>query len=836
MAIIRARGPKNGKSLDGVVPAKKPAAATVKAAPKLKAPVYQEPTSTKAGSYHYSLAGEESETIRGKWDTGMGFLLRKNQWIDNGCISENVETEDGVFHKCTTPPIPTDLTKVYGYGKTREEQVWDRSAIMKDPDHNPSFMDERLIEKKLERGIGKIKSYKLDRRQEMWVQKEEDRIWINGFWLFIDGVLTWLHGAHYLELKYWPIGAKTNDGYKDFRDLDRRWYMDWRRIELSDLIIGQIHPKARRIGATERGMCLLFYYGRRENKGKCGFIMDDGKKTQGKFTMSFITPYNTLPLWLRGRDVIDVNSASVLESWKNPTTGKLEGTGSLINWKTTTEQAYNGDKLIFGLFDEGGKYKIDLSVFWNSTHKMCFMLGALSDKCGHAYFPTTIEEMEHGSQYATLVENSKWSTYDTTLGQTLSGMSLFFRSSEDGLENFTDPWGDSIIDDPKDPYIIQWRVTKGHKFPEMGSARYIQTRLDHFSKHNEWDLYTRFLRAHPRKLEDMFVNKSGQNGFNGEKLQRLITNLQSSASRTNFNRRGDLHWVNPSDWSKGCYWEDNDDNGSFLTNRTWSNWELQANNCEWDFRGKTPQGKPLNTHLGVNTVDPYAKGILIDQESGSKGAAHGLAFFDFHEERTRWNSGIPGKQRSNYRRTPSLFFQYHEHPLEIDDFYEDMAKACVYWGIEMAHENNWDGISEYFKRHGLEGFLVDANEFFPEEEQTRSRMGTYGFRMDVDAPKHLQAVSRFVSGRDRYLQGYSYDIDNPECLEYIPFLLTAQQLHSFNLAKRTKFDLVMSLVPGLILMEQRLYKQIFSEPNRPQTDPDTGEEWMDWEEQFSQVA
>jgi hypothetical protein len=108
--------------------------------------------------------------------------------------------------------------------------------------------------------------------------------------------------------------------------------------------------------------------------------------------------------------------------------------------------------------------------------------------------------------------------------------------------------------------------------------------------------------------------------------------------------------------------------------------------------------------------------------------------------------------------------------------------------------------------------------------------------MDADAPKHIQAISRFISGKDRYLQGYSYDIDNPDCLEYIPFLTTAQQLHGFNLTKRTKYDLVMSLIPGLLLMEQKLYKEIYMDPNRPETDPETGKEWLDWEDEFREVA
>ena len=117
MAIIRPRGQKNTTKPE-VVEVKKTNTSKVQAPSSQKANVISE------NSFHHSMVNPENQIIRNCWDTGKGFLLRKNQWIDNGCISENVETEDGVFHKCTTPPMPTDLTKVANYGLPREKQVW----------------------------------------------------------------------------------------------------------------------------------------------------------------------------------------------------------------------------------------------------------------------------------------------------------------------------------------------------------------------------------------------------------------------------------------------------------------------------------------------------------------------------------------------------------------------------------------------------------------------------------------------------------------------------------------------------------------------------------------
>jgi len=755
--------------------------------------------------------------IRGCWKPqGYDFLLRHNQTIKNGCIAELIEVEENVFIECFTPEIPKDITKVFGYGKSREEQVWVRPE-------EPAYMNFRYIEKDVDPKTQRIKWYNLNRTQDAWVKKREDEIWLTGYWLFIDGCLTWLHGCHFLELTHWHINAETTDGYKEYRDADRRWYMNWYDVEKTPLEIGVTQPKFRRLGATERAMCQKFYYGRATNGGKCCFIMDDGNKTGEKFTNSFISPYNKLPLWLRGTDTVPVDSKSLTMSWRNPLTGNIDGTGSSVFYKNTTEQAANGEKLVFGIFDETGKFKIDLEMFWE-VHQLCFTLGASSGKVGHANVPTTVEEMKAGSQYLKLVEDSKRSTYDPILMRTNSGLRLYFQSAEDGLENFTDPWGNSVREDPTDPYVIEWRRKKGHIFYTMGTKNYIQHNLDRFSKQGKWDKYTAFLRAHPRRLEDIFVNKSGQNGFNGEKLQRLITNLLSSKNKSGRLRKGRLQWVNKFDWSKGAYWEDDTESGNFETNHTWKDWETQANRCEW----VGGQGRPLNISAGCITCDPYQLGIIIDEGNGSKGAAHGLWFFDIKEWKTRWSREEPGKQRSNFKITPSLFFSYCDRPLEIEDFYEDIAKACVYWGLRLAHENNHNGIADYFSRNGMEQFLVPSNDFFPADQRTVARRGKYGFHMDLNAATHIQAVGRFISGRDAYLQGYHYNIDDyNEGMDFIPFVDTARDLHQFNLAKRKKFDKTMSLVPGLILMETMLYENMYSDPTPTKTD-------QDWYESFSE--
>lgn len=780
-------------------------------------PEAKKPTRKKSRKAAEQPVSGLQETIRGKWDTGLGFLLRQGQWVENNMIWMKIKVEEGVYITCHTPPIPKDLTKVENYGLSREEQVFKRTV-------HPEYMKVEHMEHKRDTKTKSILWFKMDGRQEKYAKREEDRVWIHGFWLFIDGVLTWLPGTYYGELNYWNIGIPINDGFKEYRHIDLEYWMNWDDIEKTELELGDIRPKARREGSTERNMWKLFYYGR-ASKTKCGFLMDDGKKTGGKFTSSFIAPYNELPLWFRGHDIVPANSSQINLTWKNHLTGKLDGIGSQIFYKNTTEQAFNGEKLGFGLFDESGKFTIDLITFWYSVHKICFTLGANSSRAGLVSFPTTVEDMTNGAQFKRLVEDSKRSTYNPILKQTTSGLRLFFRSVEDGLENFFDPWGDTIKEDPTDPYIIEWRKKKGHIFWNMGTVRYIQTHLDDYSKKGRWDLYTKFLRAHPRTLEDVFTTTAGQNGFNTMKLERLITNLQSSV-KSSLTRVGRLEWINKLDWSKGCYWQD-DSGGNIETNELYvgEHFEKHANRCEW----VNGEGRPLNKDFAVNTVDPYQRGIVIDKEDGSKGAAHGLSFFDLINEKTKWDPNSPGMIRDNYKKTPRLFFSYYDRPLDVADFWEHMAQICIYWGIPMAHESNIGDIARYFISKKMEKFLIPANDFFMPAERKREREGLYGFNVGSDALVDVMCVARFIAGKDSYLQGYYYDIDLHSEMDRCPFLETAKDMHAFKANNRKKFDRTMSLVPGLTYMETLLYSKMYSS-EYPR------EEAMEWQETFAKAV
>lgn len=716
--------------------------------------------------------------------------LLPGQYIKDGCIAEDI-----MGYECLTPPIPKDLRRVDGYDiKNPIEQKFRKTQI-------PEWMSDDAIQKVFD-AKNSVIDIVLDKRQQQFKEREEDRIWIDGYWFFNNGVLTWIHGFHYFELNYWNIGAETDDGLKEYRDADRRFWFFWRDIEINETEYGVTEPKFRRKGASMRGFAMNYLYARKGLKHNTGYMADDGNKAKEEFQQFFVAPFNDLPIWLRGPKEVAPDANSVTLSYKNKKTGRIQGTGSLINYKPNTIQAYNGKKLRFALIDETGKYEIDLEALL-SVLKYCITLGAGGKRIGMLYIPTTVEDMEKGgTQYKKFIEDSYRETYSAVTKRTVSGFRFYFTSAEDGLEMFIGPHGESIIDDPTEKHVIDYLLDKYPGHPLKGSRRHIQESLDQYIQHGKWDLYTKFLRAHPRKLEDIFMPTSGKQVFNTQRLHNLISRLQSSSYRSQSVRRGDFQYLE-SRVKKQVIWIDNPASGKFVTNFLHNDWHNEANRVNW--LGKEAQ--PLNVNKGVISVDPYEKGIVIDKRHGSKGAAHGIFFFDERNEKTKFSKESPGEIRDGYYPTPSLFLQYHARPMDIDEFYEDMVMASIYFGVEMAHENNKDGLTPHFKRRGMEAFLVPTNDFFPPEERKSERVGSYGINMGSNASICIQTLARFLNGRDDYLRGYYYDVDIE--MDRFPFLSLAKDMLDFDPVNRTKYDLTMSTLPGLVLMENRLYDKMY---------------------------
>ena len=124
---------------------------------------------------------------------------------------------------------------------------------------------------------------------------------------------------------------------------------------------------------------------------------------------------------------------------------ELEGLDTTIDWKNTSDNSYDGEKLQLLLHDESGKWERPENILnnWRVT-KTCLRLG--SKIIGKCMMGSTSNALDKGGN------NFKKLFYDSDTfkrnqnGQTKSGLYNLFIPMEWNMEGFIDKYGMKIIE------------------------------------------------------------------------------------------------------------------------------------------------------------------------------------------------------------------------------------------------------------------------------------------------------------------------------------------------------------------------------------------------------
>ena len=147
---------------------------------------------------------------------------------------------------------------------------------------------------------------------------------------------------------------------------------------------------------------------------------------------------------------------------KNNKTSQMgEALNTVINWKNTTNNAYDGEKLHLLYLDEAGKWErpTDIRDAWR-IQRTCLIVGRKI--VGKALVGSTVNPMDKGgSQYKDLWMDSSPLERNAN-GRTRTGLYRLFIPAYESLEGFFDIYGQPVIQDPPesvpgidgDPIII----------------------------------------------------------------------------------------------------------------------------------------------------------------------------------------------------------------------------------------------------------------------------------------------------------------------------------------------------------------------------------------------
>jgi hypothetical protein len=545
--------------------------------------------------------------------------------------------------------------------------------------------------------------------------------------------------------------------------------------EVDPRCFGQLYTKCRRSGYTNICSAVLVDEASQVKEKLLGIQSKTGKDAQENiFMKKVVSIFRGYPFFFKPiqdgttnpRMELAFREPSKRITKNNKTSQRGDALNTVINWKNTTNNAYDGEKLHMLYLDEAGKWEkpTDIREAWR-IERTCLIVGKRI--VGKALVGSTVNPMNKGGEeYRGLWEDSDPNERNNN-GRTRSGLYRIFIPAYEALEGFFDRYGKAIIDNP--PNHIP-NMTRRIKFRgdiigidgeviDQGSKPYLKNERESF-KDDPSEL-NEIIRQFPFTEDEAFRDSIEGSLFNIGKIYQQI-------------EHNDNLYPNPV--VQGNFvWRKKDEevvfspdpNGRFRV--AWLPPDHLRNN-KADDRGKRIAP---NAHIGVGGVDSYDLDATVDGR-GSKGALHMY---------NKFNMDVP----------PNMFVvEYASRPDLASIFYEDVLMCAFFYGYPLLIENNKYGIARYFESRGYDGYLMDRPQHLrnPNSSNNVRTKGIPSNSQDV-IQSHAQAIEAYIHDH------VGVRAESGEMGQML-FNKTLEDWIAYKIDKRTKFDLTIS--SGLALL------------------------------------
>tara|TARA_R110002050_G_scaffold125059_4_gene244470 strand:- start:2510 stop:4624 length:2115 start_codon:yes stop_codon:yes gene_type:complete len=635
--------------------------------------------------------------------------------------------------------------EIFGYKKSNALQVWRRVPLQKELSRIHSMDEWEEMPREFRARFRPYIEEEFRRRRE-------------GFWFYNNGTATYITGRHYMMLQW----TKLDIGYPFFLNFQRDIFLHMAACEIDPRCIGQLYTKCRRSGYTNICSAVLVDEATQVKDKLMGIQSKTGKDAQENiFMKKVVYMFRSYPFFFKPiqdgttnpRMELAFREPSKRITKKNKTSQMGEALNTVINWKNTTNNAYDGEKLHLLYLDEAGKWErpTDIRDAWR-IQRTCLIVGRKI--VGKALVGSTVNPMDKGGkQYKDLWKDSNPLERNAN-GRTVSGLYRLFIPAQESLEGFFDVHGLPVTETPDTPI----EGVDGDNVV-IGSKRYLKNEREAL-KHDPSEL-NEITRQFPFTEDEAFRDSIEGSLFNIGKIYQQI-------------EYNDELFPNPV--IKGNFiWKEKDKevvfspdvNGRFRV--AWMPPSEQRNVI------KTDRGKKVAPFAdrGCGGVDSYDLDATLDGR-GSKGALH--LYNKFHIE------------------NPSNMFvvEYASRPDLAKIFYEDVLMSAFFYGYPLLVENNKYGIVRYFESRGYDGYLMDRPEHLKGSSAT-VKVKTKG--IPSNSQDVIQAHAHSIEGYIHDHVGINYDSGD---MGKMYFNNTMEDWIGFKIDKRTKFDLTIS--SGLALL------------------------------------
>ena len=644
------------------------------------------------------------------------------------------------------PKVPPKK-QIVGYNEAESLQVWKRSPMPEELSRIRSMDEWGEMPREFRQKFNAYIEEEFKRRSE-------------GFWFYNRGEATYITGRHYMMLQW----TKMDIGYPNYLEFQRDIFLHMAACDIDNRCLGQLYTKCRRSGYTNMCTSVLVDEATQVKDKLLGIQSKTGKDAQENiFMKKAVFMFRNYPFFFKPiqdgttnpRMELAFREPSKRITKKNKTAQVGEALNTVLNWKNTTNNAYDGEKLHILYLDEAGKWErpTDIRDAWR-VQRTCLIVGRKI--VGKAMVGSTVNPMDKGgSQYKDLWNDSCPSERNAN-GRTRTGLYRLFIPAYESLEGFFDIYGKPVVDDPTE--VIQGLDGEDIIF---GAKTYLKNERD--SLRDDPSELNEVTRQFPFTTDEAFRDSIDGSLFNIGKIYEQVQ--YNDDLFPNPIVRGNFVWKEGKQDTEVLFRPDA--KGRFRVA-----WMPPA-----ELRNKKAfeKGKRIapNKDIGAGGVDSYDLDATVDGR-GSKGALH--LYNKFHMDH------------------PSNMFvvEYASRPPLAKIFYEDVLMAAVFYGYPLLIENNKYGIARYFESREYDGYLMDRPSHLL-AVSTKVKTKTKGIpsnSQDV-IQSHAQAIEAYIHdhvGMSRETGEYGKMYFNKTLEDWIGYKIT----------DRTKFDLTIS--SGLALL------------------------------------
>ena len=667
-----------------------------------------------------------------------------------GTKGESVEIGGLVITLPATPP----KEEIAGYGKPNHLQLWERIPMPEELSRIKSMDEWAETPREFRQKFSPYIEEEFRRRRD-------------GFWFYNNGEPVYITGRHYMMLQW----TRMDIGYPSFLKFQRDIFVHLSACEADSRCIGQLYTKCRRSGYTNICSSVLLDEATQVKDKLLGIQSKTGKDAQENiFMKKVVYMFRHYPFFFKPiqdgttnpRMELAFREPSKRITKKNKTTQTGEALNTVINWKNTTNNAYDGEKLHILYLDEAGKWEkpTDIRDAWR-IQRTCLIVGRKI--VGKAMVGSTVNPMDKGGkEYKDLWKDSDPAERNAN-GRTRSGLYRLFIPAYESLEGFFDKYGNPVVKNPAEPIdgLDGEDIT-------IGARAYLKNEREAL-KYDASEL-NEVTRQFPFTEDEAFRDSIDGSLFNIGKIYEQVQHNEELFPNPVV--IGNFHWKNGEKDTEVIF--SPDPNGRFRV--AWMPPPELRNQKRYDRNKRIAP----NAELGVGGVDSYDLDATVDGR-GSKGALH--LYNKFHME------------------YPSNMFvlEYASRPPLAKIFYEDCLMAAVFYGYPLLIENNKYGIARYFETRGYDGYLMDRpRHLFAANSTMKSKTKGIPSNSQDIIQAHAQAIEAYIHNH----VGINYDTG---AMGRMYFDRTMEDWIGFKIDNRTKYDL--SISSGLCLLAAQKVKQ-----------------------------